>query len=270
MRALIYSFLTYLAREWWFNKPCVQGTLYWHLLLKAHCLTAQAFPPFKHLLWQHLTARNEIGIIYYNGTPLQYSCLGNPMDGGAWWAAALCAKSHRVGHDWSDLAAAAALLCNKLPNGLETQNYRTTNMYYLLSGVYLAEYLCCKVSCGFRVKLVIRNMVSSEDSPVRRSTTKALMWLLSWNWCPTVCVCVLSRFWLCATPGTIVGQTPLSMEFSNQEYWSGLPFPSPGALPNPGTEPVSLASPALRVESLLLRHMGGLISYYFCHILCTF
>ena len=108
MRALIYSFLTYLAREWWFNKPCVQGTLYWHLLLKAHCLTTQAFPHFKHLLWQHLTARNEIGIIYYNGTPLQYSCLGNPMDGGAWWAAALCAKSHRVGHDWSDLAAAAA------------------------------------------------------------------------------------------------------------------------------------------------------------------
>ena len=137
MRALIYSFLTYLAREWWFNKPCVQGTLYWHLLLKAHCLTTQAFPHFKHLLWQHLTARNEIGIIYYNGTPLQYSCLGNPMDGGAWWAAALCAKSHRVGHDWSDLAAAAALLCNKLPNGLETQNYRTTNMYYLLSGVWI-------------------------------------------------------------------------------------------------------------------------------------
>ena len=53
----------------------------------------------------------------------------------------------------------------------------------------LAECLCCKVSCGFRVKLVIRNMVSSEDSPVRRSTTKALMWLLSWNWSPTVRVC---------------------------------------------------------------------------------
>ena len=41
-----------------------------------------------------------------NGTPLQYSCLENPMDGGAWWAAVY--GSHRVGHDWSDLAGAAA------------------------------------------------------------------------------------------------------------------------------------------------------------------
>ena len=40
-------------------------------------------------------------------------------------------------------------------------------------------------------------------------------------------------------------QTPLSMEFSRQEYWSGLPFPSPGDLPDPGTELVSLTSPAL-------------------------
>ena len=41
-----------------------------------------------------------------NGNPLQCSCLENPRDGGAWWAAVY--GSHRVGHDWSDLAAAAA------------------------------------------------------------------------------------------------------------------------------------------------------------------
>ena len=41
-----------------------------------------------------------------NGNPLQYSCLENPRDGGAWWLPSL--GSHRVGHDWSDLAAAAA------------------------------------------------------------------------------------------------------------------------------------------------------------------
>ena len=46
------------------------------------------------------------------------------------------------------------------------------------------------------------------------------------------------------TLGTIVRQAPLSMEFSRQEYWSGLPFPS-GDLPNPVTEPTSLTSPAL-------------------------
>ena len=42
-----------------------------------------------------------------------------------------------------------------------------------------------------------------------------------------------------ATPGTVACQTPLSMEFSKQEYWSGLPFPSPGDLPDPGIEPTS-------------------------------
>ena len=40
-------------------------------------------------------------------------------------------------------------------------------------------------------------------------------------------------------------QAPLSMGFSRQEYWSGLPCPPPGALPNPGMEPMSLASAAL-------------------------
>ena len=47
------------------------------------------------------------------------------------------------------------------------------------------------------------------------------------------------------TPRTIARQSPLSMEFPRQEYWSGLPFPSPGDLPNPGMELESLASPAL-------------------------
>ena len=43
------------------------------------------------------------------------------------------------------------------------------------------------------------------------------------------------------TPGTVALQAPLSMAFSRQEYWSGLPFPSPGDLPNPGIKPVSPA-----------------------------
>ena len=45
-------------------------------------------------------------------------------------------------------------------------------------------------------------------------------------------MCVLNCVWLFATPWTGAHQTPLSMEFSRQEYWSGLPFPSPGDLPN--------------------------------------
>ena len=47
------------------------------------------------------------------------------------------------------------------------------------------------------------------------------------------------------TPWTVARQTPLSMEFSQQEYWSGLPFPPAGDLPNPGMEPASPVSPAL-------------------------
>ena len=49
------------------------------------------------------------------------------------------------------------------------------------------------------------------------------------------------------TPWTVGHQAPLSLEFSRQEYWSGLPFPSPGDLPNPGIKPMS---PALQADSL--------------------
>ena len=48
------------------------------------------------------------------------------------------------------------------------------------------------------------------------------------NWKNSKCVQVLSWVWLFVTPWTVAGQAPLSMEFSRQEYWSGLPFPSPG------------------------------------------
>ena len=54
-----------------------------------------------------------------------------------------------------------------------------------------------------------------------------------------------SRVQLFATLWTVAHQAPLSTGFSRQEYWSGLPCPSPGAFPNPGLKPVSLRSPAL-------------------------
>ena len=52
---------------------------------------------------------------------------------------------------------------------------------------------------------------------------------------------------LFANPWTVAYQGPPSMGFSRQEYWSGLPFPSPGDLPNPGIEP---RSPALQADAL--------------------
>ena len=59
------------------------------------------------------------------------------------------------------------------------------------------------------------------------------------------CVCMLSGIWLFATPWTVAFQVPLFTEFSRQEYWNGLPFPTRGDLPDLGTEPASLPSPAL-------------------------
>ena len=60
----------------------------------------------------------------------------------------------------------------------------------------------------------------------------------------------LSRVWLFVTPQTVACQASLSMEFSRQKNWSGLLFPPPGDLPDPGIEPVSPASPALQADSL--------------------
>ena len=54
-----------------------------------------------------------------------------------------------------------------------------------------------------------------------------------------------SRVPLFATPWTVACQAPPSMGFSRQEYWSGVPLPSLGDLPDPGIEPMSLVSPAL-------------------------
>ena len=60
-----------------------------------------------------------------------------------------------------------------------------------------------------------------------------------------MCMCMVSHVWLFASPWTVACQAPLSMGFSRQEYWSGLPFPSSRTLPDPGIEPTSLLSTAL-------------------------
>ena len=64
--------------------------------------------------------------------------------------------------------------------------------------------------------------------------------------CVRVCVCVLSRFQFFVAPWTVAHQPTLSMEFSMQEYWSRVSFPTSDDIPDPGAEPKSLGSPALR------------------------
>ena len=91
--------------------------------------------------------------------------------------------------------------------------------------------------------------------------TKSQRWVNSWAWAQYY-MCMywseakwksLSRVWLFVTPWMVAYQAPLSTGFSRQEYWSGLPFPSPGDLPNPGIEPVS---PALQTDTLLSEPPG--------------
>ena len=69
----------------------------------------------------------------------------------------------------------------------------------------------------------------------------------------------LSCVQLFVTPWTIAYKGPPSMEFSRQEYWSGLPFPSPGDLPNPGIEP---RSPALQAVALPSEQPGKPIGFW--------
>ena len=69
------------------------------------------------------------------------------------------------------------------------------------------------------------------------------------TWIYAVCVLALSHIWLFMTPWTEAHQAPLSLGFSRQEYWSGLPFPSQGDLLNSGIEP---ASPTLKASTLPL------------------
>ena len=71
---------------------------------------------------------------------------------------------------------------------------------------------------------------------VKISLTNVVVVVQSLKLCPTL-----------ANPWTVASQAPLSMRFSRQEYWSGLPFPSPGDLPNPETKPWS---PAVQADSL--------------------
>ena len=73
--------------------------------------------------------------------------------------------------------------------------------------------------------------------------------LIPSTWSSVGCTCVLNlcHVQLLATPWTVARQAPLSMGFSRQESWSGLPFPSPGDLPDPGIKP---RSPAFQAAAL--------------------
>ena len=99
--------------------------------------------------------------------------------------------------------------------------------------------------------LLSKNLDSGKSSSfftIRYLILKLLLYAIKPNIYLCLCVCVymlLSCVQLFATPWTVAFQAPLSMEYcSGQEYWSGLPFPTPEDLPNPRIKPASLVSPA--------------------------
>ena len=117
--------------------------------------------------------------------------------------------------------------------------------------IYLGSKITADGDCSHEFKrclLLGRKAMTNLDSilkrrditlPTKVCQVKAVVFPVAMYGCESwtmkkVKVKSLSCVWLFATPWTEAHQAPLSMRFSRQEYWSGLPFPSPGDLPNPG------------------------------------
>ena len=138
-----------------------------------------------------------------NGTPLQYSCLENPMDRGAWWAAVYgVAKSRTRLRDFTstfhfhalekEMATHSSVLAWRIlgtgePGGLPSMGSHRVGHDWSDLAAAAAVLLFCVLSCFTGLQLIV-------------------------------------------TPWTVAFQAPLSMEFSRQEYWSTLPFPTSGDL----------------------------------------
>ena len=189
-----------------------------------------------------------------NGNPLQYSCLENPIDGRAWWATV-----HGVA--WRSLAGWVAQSWTWLKQ-LSTR----TQVVKQLTSLGIVS----RKNMGDTCKFTIIHESSSAHCQKRRAVKPILLRsMYKWNEfytlyesesevaqsCPTLCDPVN-----CSMPGS-----SLSMEFSRQESWSGLPLPSPGDLPNPGIEP---RSPALQADFHHLSHKGSPMWLYAKCFIC--
>ena len=114
-------------------------------------------------------------------------------------------------------------------------------------------YLKCKTRKTQMSLSIITVSQKEREEKKKKPTKHQAVNNLKSRICVCVCVCArahtrtqfLSHVLFFLTPWTVARQTPLSMEFSRQEYWSGLLFPTPGDLPDPGIEHNPPASPAL-------------------------
>ena len=157
-----------------------------------------------------------------NGTPLQYSCLKTPMDGGAWWAAV-----HGVAKSRTDWVTSLSLF--------NFMHWRrkwepTPLMSPTLAGALFTT-AAAAAAKSFQSCPTLCDPIdgSPPGSPIpgilqARTLEWAAISFNAWKW--KVKVKSLSRVWLFATPWTAAYQAPPSMGVSRQEYWSGLPLPS--------------------------------------------
>ena len=171
-----------------------------------------------------------------NGNPLQCSCLENLRDGGDRWAAIYGVAQSRTRlkrlSSSSTSSQVLELFFNLLKANFKKPNKSNTK-------VFLESQ---------RKKICPSRYEPAGDF----NNQQGLLCLCAW---------ALSRFSpvrLFTTPWSVACQALLSMEFSRQEYWSGLPCPSPEHLLDPEIEPVS---PALQEDSLLLSHWEALCFY---------
>ena len=125
--------------------------------------------------------------------------------------------------------------------------------------------LCLKASgilvprLGIEPRALAAEVLSPNHWTARKFQRKDILWNKQTFFFKKACsaICVLNCVWLFAIPWTVAHQAALSMEFSRQEYWSALPFPSPGDLPDWGIKPASLVFSALQVDSLPLCLLGS-------------
>ena len=165
-----------------------------------------------------------------HGNPLQYSWPENPVDRGAWRPRVNeVAESYATERLSMRACCVASVPETSCPTGILCPwNFPGKNTWVsCLSLAVFNSWKCyTQIFCSYWV-----NTENEEKLKVKS----------------------LSRVWLFATPWTVAHQAPPSMGFSGQEYWSGLPFTSPGDFPDPGIEP---SSPALQADALLSEPPG--------------
>ena len=175
-----------------------------------------------------------------DGNPLQYSCLENPMD-----RRARLAIVHRVATNWTRLKQLSTHTALLISRGMAGSRYSD----FIHDGSWKEECRNCQFSQTLGMELAQCHL---------HHTPFDFYWMIvalqrCVRFCPTAkgisymrtCAQCFSCVQLFVTLWTVACQAPLSMGFSRQVYWSGLPCPPPEDLPHLGMEPTSLMSPTL-------------------------